>query len=126
MLELGNKERSTKAGHLKVKELRGTTRVLKSHIVLTCRSFMVEKSRYLRKGWGKKYDKNDLAEHTSFEDGNGTLTTNVLFYCLRNIKVLLPGSISAALSLGMPSVSGFQQCMSPIVSRNLQPGLEYS
>lgn len=108
MLELGNKERSTKAGHLKVKELWGTTRVLKNYIVLTCRSFVVEKSRYLRKDWGKKYDKNDLAEHASFEDGNGTLTTNVLFYCLRNIKVLLPGSISAALSLGMPSVSGFQ------------------
>lgn len=70
---------------------------------------MVEKSRYLRKGWGKKYDKNDLAEHTSFENGNGTLTTNVLFYCLRNIKVLLPGSISAALSLDMPSVSAPSQ-----------------
>lgn len=81
VLELGNKERSTKAGQLKVKELRDTTRVLKSYIVLTGRSFVVEKPRYLRKGWGGgEYDKNDLVERTSFEDGNGTLTTNVLFY----------------------------------------------
>lgn len=45
--------RITKAGQLKVKELQGTTRVLKTYIVLTGRSFVVEKSRYLRKGWGK-------------------------------------------------------------------------
>lgn len=122
VLELGNKERSTKAGQLKVKELRGTTRVLKSYIVLTGRSFVVEKPRYLRKGWGGGEIWQEWSSRTHFIWRWEWYPNHKCALLLEISKCFCLGAslrhlVSTCLqSVHLVKQRGFQQCMSPTVS----------